>query len=54
MLLRDEVLPDLLRVSREEVAESIRKRITWGVKRTGLEVPYPTHNVPANFETLEH
>ena len=38
----------------EEVTDSLRKQITWGVKRAGIGIPDPTQTAPANFETPEH
>ena len=46
----EDFLLDLLGSRREEVIESLRKRITWGVKRAGIGIPDPTQTAAANFE----
>ena len=46
--LKENFTPDLLGVRREEVTESLCKRITWGVKWLGIGIPYPTHTTPTN------
>ena len=52
--LRDDFLPALIGGRREEVTDSLRKRITWGVERKGIGIPYPTQTAPENFEMAEH
>ena len=50
-VLRDDFLPDLLGGRRDEVTDSLYKRINWGVKRAGIWIPYPTQNTLTNFDT---
>ena len=52
--LRVNFLSSLLGGRREEVANSLHKRITWGVKREGIGILYPTQTAPAIFETSYH
>ena len=39
--LRDNFLPYLLGVRREEVTDYPHKRITWGVNQAGIGIPDP-------------
>ena len=52
--LRDECLLYLLGYRRKEATESLHKRITWGAKQAGIEIPDPTQTANANFKTSEH
>ena len=50
----EDFLPAMLGVRREEVTETLFRRITWGVNQAGIGIPDPTHTTPSNFDTLEH
>ena len=52
--LRDTFLPELMGGRREEVTDSLHKKISWGVKRKVIGIPDPTQTTPDNFEMVEH
>ena len=51
VVLRVNLLPALLGGRREEVTESLCRRIDLGMKWAGTGIPDPTQTPPTNFDT---